>query len=55
MLQASQARLDILALLFVAVRMVYILMYVTNLATARSIVWVLGLLINIGILFSGYR
>lgn len=55
LLQAPQARLDVLALLFVLVRMAYIFMYVANLANARSIVWALGLLINIGILFSGYR
>ena len=54
-LQTPQARLDILALLFVLLRMAYILAYVANLATVRSIVWALGLLINIGILFSGYR
>ena len=54
-LQASQARLDILAVLFVALRIVYIVCYVGNLANARSIVWTLAFLINIGILFSGFR
>ena len=55
LLQASQARLDILALLFIVLRIVYIILYVANLANARSVVWVLGLFVNIGILFSGYR
>ena len=54
-LQASQARLDILAALFVALRIVYIALYVGNLANARSIVWALAFFTNIGILFSGFR
>lgn len=54
-LQASQTRLDLLAVLFVVLRMVYIAMYVGNWANARSIVWALALFINIGILFSGFR
>ena len=55
MLLANQARLDILALLFIGLRIAYIVTYVGNLATARSVVWALALFINIGILFSGYR
>ena len=55
LLQASQTRLDILALLFIVLRLTYIVLYVGNLATARSVVWALALFINIGILFSGYR
>ena len=55
MLLANQARLDILALLFIGLRIAYIVVYVGNLATARSVVWALALFINIGILFSGYR
>ena len=55
LLQASQARLDILALLFIVLRIAYVIMYVANLATARSMIWALALLVNIGILFSGYR
>ena len=53
--QASQSRLDILAVLFVALRIVYIVLYVGNRANARSIVWGLAFFINIGILFSGFR
>lgn len=55
LLQANQTLLDILALLFVVLRMGYVLMYVADLASARSAVWVLALLVNIVILFCGYR
>ena len=54
-LQAGQTRLDILALLFVFLRVGYVMMYLADLAKARSVVWVLGLMVNIAILFSGYR
>jgi len=51
-LGATQARLDILAVLFVTLRIIYIAMYVADLATVRSAIWALALLVNIGILFS---
>ncbi|MBT9477616.1 MAPEG family protein [Polaromonas sp.] len=54
-LQAAQARLDIFAILFVFLRMAYVIMYLADLAKARSAIWALALLVNIGILFSGYR
>ena len=54
-LQANQTRLDVLALLFVVLRIAYVIMYVGNLATARSVIWALALVINIGILFSGFH
>ena len=54
-LQAGQTRLDILALLFVVLRVAYGMMYVADLAKVRSAIWSLGLLVNIAILFSGYR
>ncbi|MBK1684584.1 MAPEG family protein [Rhodoferax fermentans] len=54
-LGAYQARLDVLAALFVVLRLVYILLYVANQASLRSVVWLLGLGLNIGILFAGYR
>ena len=54
-LQAGQARLDILAVLFVVLRIVYIVLYVGNRANARSIVWSLAFFTNIGIFFSGFR
>jgi uncharacterized MAPEG superfamily protein len=55
MLQAAQTRLDILALVFIVLRMAYVIMYVADLAKARSAIWALAMLVNIAILFSGYR
>ena len=55
LLQANQTWVDILALLFVVLRMAYVIMYVANLASARSGIWALALLVNVAILFSGYR
>lgn len=54
-LGAHQARLDILAFLFVVLRMLYIMMYVSGMGTARSVVWCAGFAVNIGILLVGYR
>jgi uncharacterized MAPEG superfamily protein len=54
-LGAPQGRVDILALLFVTLRIIYILMYVAGLPTVRSAIWALAFAANIGILFSGYR
>jgi uncharacterized MAPEG superfamily protein len=54
-LGALQARLDLLAFLFVFLRMIYIMMYVAGLSTVRTIVWSMALLVNIAILFIGYR
>lgn len=48
---AYQTRLDLMAFLFVVLRLVYILLYVADLATLRSITWVLALAVNIAILF----
>ena len=48
---ALQIRLDVLAFGFVVLRLVYILMYVADLASARSVVWALALVLNIAILF----
>ena len=54
-LGAAQGPLDALAFLFVVLRLVYIMMYVADSATIRSIIWVLALAVNIGIMFVGYR
>jgi uncharacterized MAPEG superfamily protein len=54
-LGAHQARLDVLAFLFVFLRLLYIMVYVAGMGTARSVVWGVGLLVNIAILFLGYR
>jgi uncharacterized MAPEG superfamily protein len=54
-LGAHQARLDLLAFLFVFLRMLYIMMYIAGLSTVRSIVWTIALAVNVGILFVGFR
>ena len=54
-LGAGQTTLDILALLFVTLRIIYVAMYVAGLATVRSAVWGAAFAVNIGILFLGYR
>jgi uncharacterized MAPEG superfamily protein len=51
-LGANQTRLDVLAFIFVVLRLVYILLYVADLASARSLTWVLALAVNIAILFT---
>ena len=54
-LQAQQALLDILAFMFVVLRMAYIMMYVADMALTRTSIWAAALLLNIAILFLGYR
>jgi uncharacterized MAPEG superfamily protein len=54
-LGTPQARVDILAVLFITLRSIYVVMYVAGLPTVRSAIWALALLVNIGILFAGYR
>ncbi|MES2279900.1 MAG: MAPEG family protein [Pseudomonadota bacterium] len=54
-LQARQALVDILAFMFVVLRIAYVLMYVADMAKTRSSVWAVALVVNIFILFSGYR
>jgi uncharacterized MAPEG superfamily protein len=46
-----QARIDLLALGFVIARITYLICYIVNWPTARSIVWVLGLICVITIFF----
>lgn len=54
-LHAGQALLDILAFMFVVLRAAYILMYVADMAKTRTCIWTAALVVNIAILFSGYR
>jgi len=49
---AYQTRLDVMALLWVFLRVLYVLLYVADQASARSLVWLLALALNIGILFA---
>ena len=55
LLGAHQARVDVLAILYILLRVVYIMMYVAGIPTVRSAVWSLALLVNVGILLVGYR
>ncbi len=48
---AYQARLDILAFLFVVLRLAYIMAYVSGIANVRTVVWSLAFAINIAIFF----
>ena len=54
-LGARQTWLDLLAMLFVMLRMFYIMMYVSNMPTARSAVWAGAFMVNVAIWFVGYR
>ena len=55
LLGAPQTRVDILAVLFVTLRIIYVALYVAGLSTARSAIWALALLANIAIFLSGWR
>ncbi|MBC7602654.1 MAG: MAPEG family protein [Ramlibacter sp.] len=54
-LGAPQLSLDILSLVFITLRVIYIAMYVAGLPTIRSGIWVLAVGVNIAILLIGYR
>jgi uncharacterized MAPEG superfamily protein len=54
-LNASQGVVDILAVLFVTLRIVYVAMYVGGLPGMRSAIWALALLVNTAIFFAGFR
>jgi len=54
-LQAPQARVDILAFLYIVLRMGFILMYIAGLPTPRTVAWVLAFLLNIALLLVAYR
>jgi len=48
---APQARVDLLAIGFVIARIAYLVCYIANWPTTRSIVWLLGLICVISIFF----
>lgn len=52
---APQVVIDILAVVFVTLRIIYIAMYIAGLPTIRSAIWGLALLVNAGIFFAGFR
>lgn len=53
-LAAPQLWVDALAGLFVALRIVYVVLYLRDQPTVRSAVWAAALLVNIAILFIGW-
>lgn len=52
-LGAAQVVLDLLAAAYVALRVIYIGLYIGGIGTARSAVWGLAFLVNIAIVFAG--
>ncbi len=54
-LGVPQARLDLLALLYVLSRLAYIAAYVAGMPTVRSLVWALGFAVNLAIFLLGWR
>ncbi len=54
-LQASALMLDVLAVAFIALRLLYIYCYLADRAGLRSLVWSLAFLVNVAILFLGFR
>ena len=52
---APQTRVDILAVLFVTLRIIYAVMYVAGLPTTRSAIWALAFLANVAIFLSGWH
>jgi uncharacterized MAPEG superfamily protein len=48
---APQARIDILAVGFVLARIAYLICYVANWSTARSIVWLIGIICVVSLFF----
>jgi uncharacterized MAPEG superfamily protein len=54
-LQASPLLLDLLAVAFIVFRVVYIYCYLANKASLRSLAWALAFLVNVAILFLGFR
>ena len=54
-LGAPQTRVDILAVLFVTLRIIYIVMYVAGLPRTRSAIWALAFIANLAIFLSGWR
>jgi uncharacterized MAPEG superfamily protein len=50
---APAARIDLLALLFVGARVAYFVTYLADLATLRSVVWLIGVSLSVAIFLSG--
>jgi uncharacterized MAPEG superfamily protein len=54
-LGAYQMSVDLLAFFYVLLRILYIMVYISDMAKIRSILWTAAFVINIVILFIGYR
>ena len=54
-LGAPQQRLDWLALLYIVLRLAYVLAYVADLPRLRTPVWVSAFAVNVAIVLIGYR
>ena len=52
---APQGRLDLLATTYIVLRLIFVMMYIANLSSLRSLVWTSAFAVNVGILFAGYR
>ena len=50
---ASQGTIDVLAIAFIALRIVYVALYLANLATLRTLVWLAGVVCVVSIFFVG--
>jgi uncharacterized MAPEG superfamily protein len=53
LVEAPQPRIDLLALVFTAARVAYIACYVADLASLRSLVWLVGLGASLALFFAG--
>ena len=51
MAQGDQGRIDMLAMAFVALRVVYIAVYMMNLGNLRSLIWGAAVATNVGLFF----
>ena len=51
-MHADQYRVDLLAMIFVALRIAYIALYVADKPSLRSLVWAVGLACSIGLFFA---
>jgi uncharacterized MAPEG superfamily protein len=54
-LRAGQTMLDLLCVSWLMLRIFYVITYVGDMATPRSLIWIGALIVNIAILFSGFR
>jgi uncharacterized MAPEG superfamily protein len=48
--QADQARIDLLAMTFVALRLAYVASYLMNLGSVRTLIWTAAVASNIALL-----